>query len=127
MKKDTGDLFGRSEPTSTGDIDKYIGLAKSSTITLTNITLPFSGDLELLVDMLNDGTGKSKPIRDGGSYYVSVNPEKLIKKYPLQPEVKLTVKSGTLTLPRELKASGKLKLGINAEGEIPIYPFNAQD
>ncbi|MBR4791301.1 MAG: hypothetical protein IK024_10455 [Treponema sp.] len=127
MKKDTGDLFGRSEPTSTGDIDKYIGLAKSSTITLTNITLPFSGDLELLVDMLNDGTGKSRSISDGGSYSVSVNPEKLIKKYPLQPEVKLTVKSGTLTLPRELKASGKLKLGIDAEGEIPIYPFNAQD
>ena len=127
MKKDSGDLLGRSEPTSTGDIDKYIGLAKSSTITLSNITLPFSGDVELLVDMLNDSTGKSKPIRDGGSYSVSVNPEKLIKEYPLQPEVKLTVKSGTLTLPRELKASGKLKLGINAEGEIPIYPFNAQD
>lgn len=127
MKKDSGDLLGRSEPTSTGDIDKYIGLAKSSTITLTNITLPFSGDLELLVDMLNDGTGKSRSISDGGSYSISVNPEKLIKKYPLQPEVKLTVKSGTLTLPRELKASGKLKLGINAEGEIPIYPFNAQD
>ena len=127
MKKDTGDLFGRSEPTSTGDIDKYIGLAKSSTITLSNITLPFSGDVELLVDMLNDGTGKSRSISDGGSYSISVNPEKLIKKYPLQPKVKVTVKPGTLTLPRELKASGKLKLGINAEGEIPIYPFNAQD
>lgn len=135
MKKDTGDLFGRSEPTSTGDIDKYIGLAKSSTITLSNITLPFSGILKdkeesnimLLVDMLDDGTGKPKSISDGGSYSISVNPEKLIKKYPLQPKVKVTVKPGTLTLPRELKASGKLKLGINAEGEIPIYPFNAQD
>lgn len=127
MKKDTGDLFGRSEPTSTDDIDQYIGLAKSSTITLSNIRLPFTGDVELLVDMLNDGTVKPRTISNGGSYAVTLNPEELIEKYPLQPEVKVTVKPGSLTLPRELKASGKIKLGITAEGEIPIYPFSEQN
>ena len=127
MKKDTGDLFGRSEPTSTDDIDQYIGLAKSSTITLSNIRLPFTGDVELLVDMLQDGTGKARTISNGGSYSVTLNPEELIEKYPLQPLVKVTVKPGSLTLPRELKASGKIKLGITAEGEIPIYPFSEQN
>lgn len=127
MKKDTGDLFGRSEPTSTDDIDQYIGLAKSSTITLSNIRLPFTGDVELLVDMLQDGTGKARTISNGGSYAVTLNPEELIEKYPLQPLVKVTVKPGSLTLPRELKASGKIKLGITAEGEIPIYPFSEQN
>lgn len=127
MKKDTGDLFGRSEPTSTDDIDQYIGLAKSSTITLSNIRLPFTGDVELLVDMLQDGTGKARTISNGGSYSVTLNPEELIEKYPLQPLVKVTVNPGSLTLPRELKASGKIKLGITAEGEIPIYPFSEQN
>lgn len=134
MKKDTGDLFGRSEPTSTDDIDQYIGLAKSSTITLSNIRLPFTGDVELLVDMLQDGTGKARTISNGGSYSVTLNPEELIEKYPLQPEVKITIKKsdplsdrGSLRLPRELKASGKIKLGITAEGEIPIYPFSEQN
>ena len=130
MKKEDPnyDLLGRTEEPDMSSYETYLDLLKSATIRIDNMKLPIVGDApELSIDAYDEGP-VSKPIMNGGSYALKLRPKKLVTHYPLHPEIKIKYKQNdNVKLLKKLDVGGKIVLNIDAEGEIPIYPFNAQD
>ena len=130
QKKDS-DLLGRTEPTDISSYEKYLDVVKSAALIIDGFKLPMSGDVAFKVDMYGDGNSEIKEIENGGSFVLEVNPSTLLKKYPLKPDIQFVLgKEGTTSnvgLLRTMPIGGKIKLKVNANGEIPVYPFTEQD
>ena len=116
------DILNRTEPTDISDFEKYLEAVDHVEICLEDMKFPISGKVDLTVKMFDD----SEPIvcSFGGDEpaVIPIPPEKLLKQFPLTPEVKLQVKDD-LGLLRESDIAGKLKLKVIANGKIPVYPF----
>ncbi|MBO7583823.1 MAG: hypothetical protein J6T20_08530 [Treponema sp.] len=130
MKKDdpTIDLLGRTEQPDISSYETYLDLLNSATIRIDNMKIPIIGEApELSIDAYGEGPVK-KEIKNGGSYALKLKPKKLMQTYPLHPEIKIKFKQNdNVKLLKKLDVGGKIVLNIDAQGEIPIYPFNAQD
>ena len=87
-----------------------------------------TGDISLSVDMYKNGNKEIKQIGNGETFALEVNPMDVIKTYPLSPEVKFIIgkqnQSSNFGILRTTPISGKIRLRIDADGEIPIYPFS---
>ena len=129
QKKDS-DILGRTEPTDTSSYDKYLEIVKSAALTIEDFKLPMSGDVAFKVDMYGNGTVETKEIGNGSTFTLEVNPATLLEKYPLKPDVKFVIgkegQSSTFGLLRTMPIGGKIKIKVNADGAIPIYPFSEQ-
>ena len=81
--------------------------------------------------MYKDGNSETKSIGNGESFTLEVNPDKLLKTYPLSPDMKLVLgKQGAPSnfgILRTMPIGGKIKLKIKTDGEIPVYPFSEQN
>ena len=125
--KTDDDLLGRSEATD----NEYLKVIKTASITIDELKLPITGDVALYVDMYKDGNSETKSIGNGESFTLEVNPDKLLKTYPLSPDMKLVLgKQGAPSnfgILRTMPIGGKIKLKIKTDGEIPVYPFSEQN
>ncbi len=133
MSKDgeNADLLNRSGPGFGEDIDKFIALIESACIEYRTKECPFHGDVQLVVDLYNDGTDPFVLTVEHGKIAVD-NVKKLLNKYPLNPSVKLVVpavnsetkEDNWLYISRDMNFSTALDLTIMANGEIPVFASN---
>ena len=127
-KKQDSDLLGRSEATNTDSIEKFLDVVKTATLSVDNLKLPMTGDISLSVDMYKNGNKEIKPVGNGETFALEVNPLDVIKTYPLKPEIKFIIgkqnQTSNFGILRTTPISGKIRLRIDADGEIPIYPFS---
>lgn len=126
--KQDSDLLGRSEATNTDSIEKFLDVVKTATLSVDNLKLPMTGDISLSVDMYKNGNKEIKPVGNGETFALEVNPLDVIKTYPLKPEIKFIIgkqnQTSNFGILRTTPISGKIRLRIDADGEIPIYPFS---
>ena len=130
-KKKSEDLLGRSEPTDISDYEKYLEVVQSASVIVDNFRLPMDGAVSLSVDLYNEGSPKVNEVGNGGRYSIEVNPEKLLKTYPLVPDIQFVIgqqgKDSSFGLLRTMPISGKIKLNVRAKGDIQVYPFSEQN
>ena len=126
--KADSDLLGRSEATNNDSIEKFLSVVKTASLNVDDFKLPMTGDISLSVDMYKNGNKEIKQVGNGETFALEVNPMDVIKTYPLSPEVKFIIgkqnQSSNFGILRTTPISGKIRLRIDADGEIPIYPFS---
>ena len=126
--KADSDLLGRSEATNNDSIEKFLSVVKTASLNVDDFKLPMTGDISLSVDMYKIGNKEIKQVGNGETFALEVNPMDVIKTYPLSPEVKFIIgkqnQSSNFGILRTTPISGKIRLRIDADGEIPIYPFS---
>lgn len=130
-KKKDSDLLGRSEPTDISAYEQYLSVVKSAAMTIDNFKLPISGEVALKLDMYGDNSGETKEIGNGKSFTLEVNPNKLLKQYPLKPDIQFVIGKANETtnfgLLRTMPVGGNIKLKVKANGDIQVYPFSEQN
>lgn len=121
------DVLRRTGPTDVTDLQKFLDIIESVSISYSPTKKPFisSNEINLILDM--DGSGSTFATQslslNGGRY--SENPSDLLNTYPLQPQVELELKAGTLSIPRDIGIKTKIDLTINTNGE-PITIWGGQ-
>ena len=130
-KKSDSDLLGRKEASSNATAEKFLSVVKTATLNIDEFYLPMTGDVSLTIDMYKDGNKVSKPAGSGETYSVEVNPLTLIQTYPLQPDVQFVIgkpnQTSNFGILRTMPISGKIRLRIEADGEIPVYSSSDND
>lgn len=129
------DLLGRDAPTDISAYEQYLSVVKSANVTISNVKLPFKGEITLSVDIApDDDTIKPQTTKFGDGTTTNIkleNPVDLIKQYPLNPKVELIIgKEGGSTsfgLKRDSSFGGKLSVGVHAKGEIKAFPIENKD
>lgn len=124
-KKSDSDLLGRSEASSNETIEKFLSVVQTATLNIDDFKLPMTGDVSLAVDMYKNGNKVEKPVGSGETYSLEVNPLTLIQTYPLQPDVQFVIgkpnQTSNFGILRTMPISGKIRLRIEADGDIPVY------
>ena len=128
------DILGREGPTDMGQFEDYIDLVEYAGITIEDFKLPISGELGLSIKVPapdENSEDFEKKISIGGkSTNIDITRDELkqfLDTYPLDPEINLVIGKenvgGTFGLLRNAPVSGKIKIKVKANGEIPVYPF----
>lgn len=130
-KKTDSDLLGRKEASSNDTVEKFLSVVKTATLNIDDFKVPMTGDVSLAVDMYKDGNKVEKQVGSGETYSLEVNPLTLIQTYPLQPEIKFVIgkpnQNSNFGILRTMPISGKIRLRIEADGEIPVYSSSDND
>lgn len=128
------DLLGRQEPTSFEDLQKFIDMIESVAITYAPSEIPFhfypfdnaNDFMKLVIDLDGDGTDfEERELSLKGDVFTE-NPSSILGIYPLQPKLNLVIPVGNLSIPREMKFSTRIDLGISTNGQIKIWDKYAE-
>ena len=119
------DLFGRTEASGLGDMDKYLTAFRAASIIYKPSALPFyAKGLSLQIDMTGSGDPQTKKFaRDVEDSFkiTKADLEKLLTIYPLNPDLALKIeKDSDLSLPRDIKIDIAISLKLETDGPISI-------
>lgn len=121
------DLFGRTEATKTEDMEDYLEVIKNARIYVNNLKVPLAGNIQLKISDMpgyNNGNPGFIEFGDGANTRIEISdPIELIKAYPLNPKIELVVAEGEFGLKRDSSLGGKVGLGVDARGDIKVFPI----
>lgn len=111
------DLLGRTDVSQTDEtVNKLLSIIDSVSVTYAPSKKPVIGNAEIKIDLDGAGTNfDEKSISINGGIY-SEQPKKIIENF-VKPSVVVTLKQGTLSLPREMLFKTRLDLKIKTNGE----------
>lgn len=117
FKSGDPDLLGRTEITSdSGTLDKLLSVIDRVSVTYAPSKKPLIGNAEILIDLDGSGTDfDQQTISINGGIY-SEQPSKILNNL-VRPTVKVCLKQGTLSLPRDMAFKTRLDLKIKTNGE----------
>lgn len=121
------DLFNRTERTDMSSFEQYIDVIKSAKLQFINPKFPLksSGGIKLNIKWDDSSPVRTFEIKDGTDTSLEVNPKELLNIYPLEPKINLSIGKGNFGLPKDMSIQTLLRVSIQTDGEIPVYPFNA--
>lgn len=121
------DLLGRTEATKTEDMEQYLEVIKNARIYVNNLKVPLAGEIQLKISDMpgyNNGNPGFIEFGDGANTRIEISdPIELIKAYPLNPKIELVVAEGEFGLKRDSSLGGKVGLGVDARGDIKVFPI----
>ena len=121
------DLLGRTEATKTEDMEQYLEVIKNARIYVNNLKVPLAGNIQLKISDMpgyNNGNPGFIEFGDGANTKIEISdPVELIKAYPLNPKIELVVAQGEFGLKRDSSLGGKVGLGVDARGDIKVFPI----
>jgi len=123
------DLFGRSEATSLGDIEKYIDLIKSTNLIyeINNGLFGYaeknkSGSILFatnLTDVKNSDYNLS--LTKGNEKIYTEDVKTMLKTYPFMPKIIVKLPDGTLQISRNAEFRINLAVKIHSSGKVTIF------
>lgn len=121
--EDGKDLFGREEATQNETLETVLENIRSTSLKYEVLKSPFYAEPSMKLNVAF--TPENKIDLGFKSGEISVDPEELLKVYPLQPKVILSIPKSTFYLSRECFFEAKVSLQIGADIEIEL--FGGQD
>lgn len=111
------DILNRTEATDLSNIEKYLDVIETVSVSYAPTKLPFGSDnkINLFIKIPSIGYDEELSLSKGT---LELNPKEILETYPLEPEISATIPKGNFWIEKDVSLATHIILGIKTDGSL---------
>lgn len=111
------DILNRTEATDLSNIEKYLDVIETVSVSYAPTKLPFGSDnkINLFIKIPSIDYDKELSLSKGT---LELNPKEILETYPLEPEISATIPKGNFWIEKDVSLATHIILGIKTDGSL---------
>lgn len=111
------DILNRTEATDLSNIEKYLDVIETVSVSYAPTKLPFGSDnkINLFIKIPSINYDEELSLSKGT---LELNPKKILETYPLEPEISATIPKGNFWIEKDVSLATHIILGIKTDGSL---------
>lgn len=113
------DILNRTEATDLSNIEKYLDVIETVSVSYAPTKLPFGSDnkINLFIKIPSIDYDEELSLSKGT---LELNPKEILETYPLEPEISATIPKGNFWIEKDVSLATHIILGIKTDGSLKI-------
>lgn len=111
------DILNRTEATDLSNIEKYLDVIETMSVSYAPTKLPFGSDnkINLCIKIPSINYDEELSLSKGT---LELNPKEILETYPLEPEISATIPKGNFWIEKDVSLATHIILGIKTDGSL---------
>lgn len=111
------DILNRTEATDLSNIEKYLDVIETVSVSYAPTKLPFGSDnkINLFIKIPSINYDEELSLSKGT---LELNPKEILEIYPLEPEISATIPKGNFWIEKDVSLATHIILGIKTDGSL---------
>lgn len=111
------DILNRTEATDLSNIEKYLDVIETMSVSYAPTKLPFGSDnkINLSIKIPSIDYEEELSLSKGT---LELNPKEILETYPLEPEISATIPEGNFWIEKDVSLATHIILGIKTDGSL---------
>lgn len=111
------DILNRTEATDLSNIEKYLDVIETVSVSYAPTKLPFGSDnkINLFIKIPSINYDEELSLSKGT---LELNPKEILETYPLEPEISATIPEGNFWIEKDVSLATHIILGIKTDGSL---------